>query len=186
MRQRSDMRHVVLIGLSGSGKSTLGRRVAEELDMPLADIDLAIEKRAGMPIRRIFELHGEEFFRDMEARELCEALASETLSVIAAGGGIVLRRENVQGMRENGFVVFLDRPVERIIKDILHDDARPLVTGADKLYEMERKRRAFYLDAADAVLKNDAGLEEALSGLTELIRSGLVTEYEITKERLTK
>jgi shikimate dehydrogenase len=98
-----------------------------------------------------------------------EKIAESSIpSVVATGGGVVLRRGNIQVLRQNGFVVFLDRPPERIVKDVLYDKSRPLLTSPEKLREMERERRALYLDAAHATLRNDAGLEEGVGKLVEL------------------
>jgi shikimate dehydrogenase len=167
------MRHVVLIGLSGSGKSTLGRLLASETGMSFVDLDEAVELKLGMPVRRIFERYGESFFRDAEATAAREAASDHRPTVIASGGGVVLRPENARALRENGFVVFLDRPVELIAEDMKYGDDRPLLSGAEKLYEMERGRRRLYLDAAHAVLKNRAGLEEALRELLDMTRRTL-------------
>jgi shikimate dehydrogenase len=163
------MRHVVLSGLPGSGKTSLGHLASLRLGMPFVDVDAEIEKRFGMPIRLIFEKHGEKSFRDAESAATKEALLRETPSVIATGGGAVLRQENVSAMRDRGLVVFIDRPSALIAKDVPIDGSRPLFTGLDKLYEMERVRRALYIDAADRTLENREGMEEALLRLLEII-----------------
>jgi shikimate dehydrogenase len=164
------MRHIALIGLSGSGKSSLGREAARALGMPFVDIDSEIERDAGMPISRIFELHGEVFFRDAEAKAAAVAAARSVPAVIATGGGIVLRKENVAVLRESCFVVFLDRPAGHIMKSVPRDGSRPLLRNAADLAAMERKRRALYLDAADAVLENSSDAEKGLEKLLELLR----------------
>ncbi|MDR3264802.1 MAG: shikimate dehydrogenase [Synergistaceae bacterium] len=163
------MRHIVLTGLSGCGKTTLGGLAAEKTGMPFVDLDRVVTVLAGMSIREIFELRGEEFFRDAESKETLEALSSPTPTVIATGGGVVLRQENVETMRKEGLVVFIDRPVELIARDILNEGSRPLVTGAEKLYELARERRELYLSASDAILPNSGSIGEALSKLVELI-----------------
>jgi shikimate dehydrogenase len=174
------MRHIVLIGLSGSGKTSLGRLAAARCGIKFTDADSEIEKRFGMPIRRIFEEHGEEFFRCAESRATLEALSSPELSVIATGGGVILRPENTSALRENGFVIFLDRPAEQIANDIPYDGSRPLFTSPEKLYEMERERRALYIGAADVTLKNSGGIDEACRDLMEIIgKSQRQTEYAV-------
>jgi shikimate dehydrogenase len=177
------MRHIVLTGLPGSGKTSLGKLAAARLGVPFVDVDEKIEKRFMMPIRQIFEEHGgngEKFFRDAESAATREALTSKALSVIATGGGAVLRPENVSVMRDRGLVVFLDRPAERIAEDVPIDGSRPLFTGADKLYEMEQARRALYIDAADRTLPNCGGIEEALDGLLEIIGNSTAdAEYAV-------
>ncbi|MDR3322230.1 MAG: shikimate dehydrogenase [Synergistaceae bacterium] len=175
------MRHVVLIGLSGSGKSSLGKLLAERTDMPFVDLDLVVEQEAGMRIKRIFDLHGEPFFREMETRVLREATSASKPSVIATGGGAVLRAENVDALRKNGFVVFLDRPVHMIASDIPCDSDRPLVTGIEKIYEMESQRRELYLSAADRVLQNNAGIGEAVSALEDLLAEMSEEESECSQ-----
>jgi shikimate kinase len=161
-------RHIVLIGLSGSGKTTLGGLLAKKLDMPLADLDAIIEKRTHMPISKIFEERGEAFFRDMETAVTREVLEKPVASVVATGGGVILRPENVRVLRENGYLIFLDRPVGHIIGDLVYDGSRPLIKKADRLYEMERERRGVYLGAADATLLNAGGMAEALAGLVRI------------------
>ena len=163
-------RHVALIGLPGSGKSSLGRMAADALGMPFIDVDSEIEREAGMPISRIFELRGEDFFRYAETGATISAAAQSVPSVIATGGGVILRDENTAALRRSCFVVFLDRPAEHIMGSIPRDGGRPLLRDAADLFAMERERRALYLAAADAVIKNDSDAEEGLVRLLELLR----------------
>ncbi|MDR1471934.1 MAG: shikimate dehydrogenase [Synergistaceae bacterium] len=167
------MRHVVLIGLSGSGKTTLGRLAASELNMPFVDLDLAVEREMGMTIRRIFERHGEDFFRDEEERAVRAAMSSLEPSVVAAGGGAVTRPGSVRAIKERGFAVFLDRPVEHILRDVERDGSRPLLTSESRLREMARARGDMYVSTADAVLRNDGDLNRALGGLLALVRGAI-------------
>lgn len=88
------VRHVVLVGLMGSGKSTIGRRLAGAMNVPFVDTDTAVEAVSGRGIREIFAEDGEIVFRDLESRVLRDALSMETPSVIATGGGAVLRDVN--------------------------------------------------------------------------------------------
>jgi shikimate dehydrogenase len=162
------MKHALLVGLSGSGKSALGKIAAEKLGAPFVDLDTQVEGNMNMAISEIFERFGEGRFRDEESLALAKALEKPAHSVIATGGGIVLRPENVRAMREEGFVIFLDRPVEEIIRDI-DCDGRPLLSDAGKLYEMERTRRTLYMEAARAILRVASDAGEAARELARLI-----------------
>jgi shikimate dehydrogenase len=163
------MRNIVLIGLPGSGKSTLGAAAAKEFGLDFLDLDAETEKAAGLSISEIFSKYGEERFRDMEA-EAVRAAARRARCVIATGGGVVLREENMRALRENGLVVFLDRPPARIAES-LDGAARPLLAaGADRVHLLSRERRARYLAHADARLPCEAGVADALERLRRLIR----------------
>ena len=95
------MSHVFLIGFMGAGKSTVSRLVAEELGRPCIDLDEAIETAAGRTVREIFEDAGEDVFREFESAQL-EALLDAVPSVVACGGGIVVRNENRSALKRMG------------------------------------------------------------------------------------
>lgn len=86
--------HIVLVGLPGVGKTSVGRRLAKELERPFADVDEQLELAAGRSIRRLFREEGEEAFRALETQVLGDLLAHPAPLVLAAGGGVVTRREN--------------------------------------------------------------------------------------------
>jgi shikimate dehydrogenase len=164
-----NLRNIVLIGLSGSGKSTLGALVAERFGLDFFDTDAETERGAGMPIVEIFSKYGEQPFRDLETAAVLEAARREG-TVIATGGGAVLRDENMCALGRNGLVVFLDRPPARIAGE-LDFSARPLLAGgADRIFKLSEERRARYMACADVRLPCEAGREDALERLCNLVR----------------
>src|SRR3954454_7523729 len=93
--------NIVLIGYRGTGKTTIGRKLADKLWREFVDMDVLLVERAGKTIKEIFESEGEEGFRDRESAVVWELAARDEL-VIAAGGGAVLRAENVAALKKNG------------------------------------------------------------------------------------
>jgi len=142
---------LVLVGLSGSGKSTVARLLATHLRMPLLDTDRLIEAQAGVAVAELFAIHGEEWFRALEAS--CVAAACVSRAIVATGGGAVLREENRRRMRAGNLVVWLDPPLQMLAQRLtLHQrtEARPLL-GNDplrRLRELSGQRRALYAAAA--------------------------------------
>ena len=130
--------NIVLIGMPGCGKSTLGKRLAKQTGKSFIDMDSEIEKKAGITIPEIFEKYGEAHFRDLEA-EVASELGKEKGQIIATGGGVILRPENMKALSQNGRIVFLDRPLEH-----LATHGRPLSKNLDALKTMYEKRAPLY------------------------------------------
>ena len=123
--------NIILVGFMGTGKTTVGRLLAERQTMEFVDMDCVIEERAGKPISRIFEEDGEPHFRELES-QLARELAKRGGLVIAAGGGVVLKAENMKAFEESGRVVCLTASPETILKRVETDSGRPLLEGGDK------------------------------------------------------
>jgi shikimate dehydrogenase len=163
------MKNIVLIGLSGSGKSTLGARVAERFKLDFFDTDAEAEKRAGMSVSEIFSERGEARFRELEA-ESAAAAARREGCVIATGGGVILREENMRALRQNGLVVFLDRPPAQIAES-LDARARPLLAAdPGHIHRLSLARRERYLACADLRLPCADGEQDAFERLCAFVR----------------
>ena len=102
------IRNIALIGMPGSGKSSAGRRLAEIMGRPFSDTDELVEAAAGKTIPEIIEKDGEEAFRLLETRQL-DAETKKHGLVIATGGGVVTRPENLDLLRQNSLIVYLKR-----------------------------------------------------------------------------
>lgn len=158
-RMLGDRLNIVLTGMMGSGKSALGYRAAKALGRMFIDMDAWVEERHG-PIPELFK-KGEQVFRDIETRAAMEIGRMEG-AVIATGGGVVLRRENMEALRRQGVVLFIDRPLDQILTDI-DTDYRPLLQdGKEKLNAIYRERERLYRGTADYVVDNAGTAEEAL------------------------
>jgi shikimate kinase len=151
--------HLFLVGPMGAGKSTIGKQLANILGRPFFDIDVEIVKSTGADIQWIFDMEGEEGFRQRESAMLLRTIASSTPSVIATGGGIVLRSDNRNAMVEAGKVVYLWVTKQQLYERTKRDKKRPLLqvedrkTAIDLLYE---QRDPLYREIADIVFRSSS------------------------------
>lgn len=154
------MTNIVLIGMTGSGKTTIGKELASRLKFSFIDMDDYIEGQAGQSIPELFE-QGEELFRSLET-DVCIKLADSTDTVISTGGGAVLKPENRKWLKQTGMIVWIDRPINLIVKDI-ETAHRPLLkNGTDALYTLFEKRRPIYEALANVTVRNDQSLSETV------------------------
>ncbi|MDA3846611.1 MAG: shikimate kinase [Vallitaleaceae bacterium] len=149
------MNNIYLIGFMGSGKTTVGKELAAKLNRDLVDMDYEIEQKQGISIKEIFELQGENAFRDMETNFLKRIEGLEN-KVISTGGGVILKEENCKSMKSGGKVIFLHAREEQRLRILKPDDKRPLLAGADyqeRISTLLGIREQFYLDAADIIIQ---------------------------------
>ena len=161
-------RNIILVGPMGSGKSTIGNLIAKRLQREFQDSDHFIENRTGVDIARIFDIEGEQGFRDRETNALRELLG-ENNRVIATGGGSVLRKENQQLLRKTGYIVFLDTSLNQQMQRLRRDKKRPLLQTENPRARLEalfEERRPIYLDLADLVVKTDKRVARRLAADT--------------------
>ena len=155
---RAGILNVSLIGMPSSGKTTLGRALAQKLGRTFVDLDQEIVKAAGCSIPEIFEAEGEDGFRARESEQAAR-FGKESRLLISCGGGTVKRPENIRALRQNGVILFIDRPLEALTVG----GGRPLSSSPEALRAMEAQRRPLYEGAADAIIPNDGTLDQAVS-----------------------
>ncbi len=142
--------NVALIGFMGTGKSSIGRIIARKLNWNFFDIDQLVVAQTGAEIAEIFAAEGEDFFRDSEMAAL-RSRADESRQIIATGGGIVLRAENVSLLRSMSFVVWLTASEEVIFERVSRTTKRPLLHTPDPratVVTLLAARRPLYESAA--------------------------------------
>ena len=151
------MKNIYLIGFMGAGKSTVAKELVKRLDASLVEMDQRIEEEQGMAITRIFEMHGELHFRDLET-ELLRTLAQEEKLVVSCGGGSVLRDENAALMKEQGCIVLLSATPETIYERVKNSTNRPILNGnmnVEYIRGLMEKRRDRYESVADIRIETD-------------------------------
>lgn len=141
----------------GAGKSTIGRLLAKELKLPFKDSDKEIEQRTGADIPWIFDVEGEQGFREREQSVIAELCELDGL-VLATGGGAVMRPANRSALRAGGRVVYLRTSVEQQLDRTSRDRNRPLLRTANPgqvLADLMALRDPLYLEIADVVVETD-------------------------------
>jgi shikimate kinase len=106
---------IFLIGMPGSGKTTLGKRLAKEMLLPFVDLDKEIERREGKSVQQLFTENGEDYFRQVESKELIEWSASAKSFVMATGGGTPCFYEGIKVINQSGLSIFLDVPLTTLL-----------------------------------------------------------------------
>ena len=160
--------NILLIGFMGSGKSTIGRKLAKLLEYSFVDTDSVIEEDQSCSVAEIFKYGGEECFRKMETR-LLQKLKNVENSVIATGGGIVLREQNQRLLQEIGKRVYLNVPQEELQQRLKNDRNRPLLKKKDPETVVQKmmKERVLLYEQAEYIV--DAGQRSPQKIASEII-----------------
>ena len=160
-----EKQNLVLIGMPGCGKSTIGKAVAEILGKEFIDSDNEIVKKEGITIPEIFEFKGEKGFREIESRVIA-GLSLKQGAVIATGGGAILNKRNVDLLKGNGTVVFIDRPLEQLVTT----DDRPLSSNRELLEKRYNERYDIYCNSADVIINAAEQLEVNIQAVAQVMK----------------
>lgn len=160
----TELCNIVLTGMPGSGKTTLGKKLAKKTNKTFVDLDREIMELAGKSIPEIFNQDGEYRFRELE-NQVALKYGKQKGLVIAAGGGVLLNPVNALALKQNGKMVFIDRPLAH-----LTTTGRPLSTSQAALEEMDKVRRPLYEKYQDVTLLNRGPFIKALTELVELVK----------------
>jgi shikimate kinase len=158
----SNRKHIYLLGYRGSGKSTVGRLLALRLGYPVIDTDTMIETTSGLSIREIFAQEGEAGFRDREERVLADVAHLPTPSVVALGGGAILREANQLQILQSGRTIWLQGSPQELFARIQADmdtaERRPNLSargGYDEVVEVLAAREPLYRRLAEKTVATD-------------------------------
>ena len=152
--------HIFLVGPMGAGKSSVGKSLAKTLNRPFLDLDSEIERRTGADIQWIFDMDGEEGFRDRETKIFSQVITEKDSAVIATGGGLVLREKNRALLSASGKVIYLFASKEQLLERTKRDKKRPLLQVKDRakvISEILDQRDPIYRQVADLVFKSGRG-----------------------------
>ncbi|MGB8402060.1 shikimate kinase [Bradyrhizobium sp.] len=169
------MRSIVLVGMMGAGKSTIGRRLAGRLRLPFTDADAEIAAAAGMSIPEIFETHGEQHFRDGEARVIARLL-DHGPAVLATGGGAFMREETRNRIRDRAVSIWLRADADIIMRRVRRRADRPLLQTADPAATVSRlleQREPVYQNADLTIASRDVPHEKIVDECVDALHARL-------------
>jgi len=153
--------------MPGSGKTSVGKILAKHLGMDFCDVDEYIEESAGKTIPEIFK-EGEKHFRDLE-RAAIEKLSQKTNTVIATGGGVVLCSKNMENLKQNGIVFFINRPIDDIVKDIDISNRPLLVNDINRIYRLFFERYELYKKYSDFEIQSQNEIMETAKKIIKVL-----------------
>lgn len=161
--------NIYLTGIMSCGKTVKGKRVARTLGWDFVDADEYIEKISGRSVKQLFA-EGEETFRKWESRAMYE-LSLRNNTVIATGGGAILRDCNVSAMKLSGIIVLIERKLEDILNSV-NTDTRPLLKdGKDRLVAIYNSRKDRYYSTCDVVVKSyEYDIYKTVKDIVKVIR----------------
>lgn len=165
-------RSVALVGLRGAGKSTIGRAAAQRLGVPFVELDRIVEERAALSLQNIFDIHGDAYFRKMEAEALEQVLGAKEPSIIATGGSLVMHDKTWARLRKRTTTVWLRAtPDDHYARVQAQGDLRPMSGRPQAMTELRRlltAREPLYERANHAIDTSKQTISEAVERLVDL------------------
>lgn len=159
---------VALVGMPGCGKTTLGKMLSEKIDLELIDLDEFIVEEENKSIDELFKI-GEDVFRKAESNSLEKVALRETPVILSTGGGIVKIQSNINILKENFLVIFIDREIDDIFGDI-DTNSRPLLkNNKNALINLYNERYSLYKKASSIQIKNKGSIEKVLDEIVKEI-----------------
>lgn len=163
-----EKQNIVFIGMPSSGKTIIGSLIAKRLNRDFFDCDKEIEKLINTSIFDFIRTNGEKRFRDLESEVLVN-LSKQNGIVISTGGGAILNKNNINNLKQNGFIIFIDRPLELLTPT----SDRPLTSTINDLKKKYDERIDLYEAYNDLKVVNDKSLDECI----DKILGGILWEY---------
>jgi|TARA_B100001964_G_C14252126_1_gene610496 shikimate kinase len=164
-------KNIVLTGFMGAGKSTVGQKLANILNMKIADTDAIIESEVGITISEIFERHGESRFRKIE-EEIVSKVSKQKNHIIISGGGVVLSSKNMRNLQENGVIIYLKASPDIIYNRIKKQTHRPLLQVQDPKKEIQEllDSREDHYNKNDYVIDTDSrSVDEVITTILDYL-----------------
>lgn len=150
--------NVILIGMRGSGKSTIAKKLSRKLNKPYAEVDKLIAEKARISIPEMVRRYGWEYFRELEA-QMTKDICQNTDMIIATGGGVVTRPENVETIKQAGKVIYLKAQISTLLHRVGIDPNRPALTNKknlkEEMTEVLRQREELYESTANLIIDTD-------------------------------
>jgi shikimate kinase len=171
-------RSIVLVGMMGAGKSTIGRRMGARLQVPFLDADQEIEAAAGMTVPEIFAQHGEQYFRDGEARVIARLLEGSS-NVVATGGGAFMREETRARIHDKAVSIWLEVDGEVVLRRVKRRADRPLLQTADPAATIEKliaERNPIYKLADITIASRDVAHDKIVDECMDALHTHLTAK----------
>lgn len=153
----AEKRNIFLVGPMGAGKSTIGRHLADQLHLDFYDSDQEIERRTGADIAWVFDIEGEEGFRNREEKVITDLTDMQGI-VLATGGGSIINKDVRNRLSARGIVVYLQTTIDKQVARTQRDKKRPLLQKDDPeevLKSLAESRNPLYEEVADYVVDTD-------------------------------
>ena len=161
--------NILLIGMPGCGKSSIGKALSKSMDLKYIDMDDYIEKKTGKAISELFE-NGEDYFRNIET-ECAKELSNRENMLISGGGGIILRKENMDYLKKTSTVIFINRSVKNLLKSKNLGANRPLLKDNENhIYNLYNDRIGLYNKYADIEVDNNGYFKNCVEEIMRKIR----------------
>ena len=161
----SEKQNIALIGMPTSGKTTISLLLGEKLNKQVVDTDLLVEEKMGMSIKEYLDIYEEKDFRKIET-EVINEVSKQNNMVISTGGGVIKNQDNINYLKANSVIVFIDRPLDLLFAT----NSRPLSSNKQDLEKLYYERYDLYCKYADIIVKNDQDLEQVIDKIISEVK----------------
>lgn len=171
------MKNIVLVGFMGTGKTAVAKLLSKRLRMRYVSTDELIEKREKQPIADIFAKKGEEYFRQAEEKVVKDVSSMKDI-VIDAGGGVVIKEENIKKLKKNGIIICLTATADVILERTKGYKHRPILNVDEpkkKIEELLLARTPYYKKANYTIDTSKASVKEVVEKIERILENEEIT-----------